>query len=396
VVVPVETAPGEVAQVDFGYVGKIYDGVSENFRKAWVFVMVLGYSRLMWSPIVFDQKVETWLELHVRAFDALGGVPLVLVPDNLKSAVIRAAFAPSDEVGLNRSYRELARHYGCKIDPTPPRAPEKKGKVESGVKYVKRNYVKPLDLAAMEIEEVRAGLCRWQEEIANARVHGTTGRVPREVFEAEEKEILIALPKERFEKVVWKEAKVHRDCHVVFEKRLYSAPWRLVGKRVWVRATTSSVFVYADEVRVATHARRGKSHRSTEESHLPEHRSDLRHRSRSYWEERADAIGAETGRYIREVFDSDEVLSQLRGVQAMVKMLEGYSRRRAEGACVRASFYGSYRYGSLKTILKEALDLQPLPTAVVPVHGRLAKPRFARTAAELLNQLEVKGDEYDG
>ncbi len=129
VVIPVSTTPGDVAQVDFGYVGKLYDSAQKCLRKAWVFVMVLGYSRHMVCRIVFDQKVETWLRLHEEAFIELGGVIATVVPDNLKSAVIRAAFAPTEETTLNRSYREAARHFGFKIDPTPVRSPEKKEKL---------------------------------------------------------------------------------------------------------------------------------------------------------------------------------------------------------------------------------------------------------------------------
>jgi transposase len=127
VAIRVETKPGEVAQVDFGYVGELFDPDQGVMRRAWVFVMVLGYSRHQFAAIVFDQKVETWIDLHIRAFEFFGGVPAVIVPDNLKSAVIRAAFGVDDEAVLNRSYRELARYYGFRIDPTPPRAPQKKG-----------------------------------------------------------------------------------------------------------------------------------------------------------------------------------------------------------------------------------------------------------------------------
>ncbi len=137
----VETAPGEVAQVDFGYAGLRYDPERGVLRKCWVFVMTLGFSRDVFCDLVFDQKIGTWLELHVRAFEYFGGVPRVLIPDNLKAAVIRASFSVDSDPALNRSYRELARHYGFRIDPTPPRAPEKKGKVESSVKYVRRNFL---------------------------------------------------------------------------------------------------------------------------------------------------------------------------------------------------------------------------------------------------------------
>jgi transposase len=146
VAIPVETGPGEVAQVDFGYVGKLRDAATGMLRKAWVFVMVLAFSRRMAARIVFDQKIETWLRVHIEAFAELDGAPAAIVPDNLKAAVIRAAFGVDGAASLNRSYRELARHYGIKIDPAPIYAPKKKGKVESSVKYVKANFFAALRL----------------------------------------------------------------------------------------------------------------------------------------------------------------------------------------------------------------------------------------------------------
>jgi transposase len=128
VAIPVETAAGEVAQVDFGYVGQLYDPSCGKTRKAWVFVMVLAYSRRMVTRVCFDQKIETWLRVHVEAFGELGAVPRTIVPDNLKAAVVRAAFGVDGAASLNRSYRELARHYGFKVDPAPIYAPKKKGR----------------------------------------------------------------------------------------------------------------------------------------------------------------------------------------------------------------------------------------------------------------------------
>lgn len=127
IAIPVETEPGHIAQVDFGYAGYRYDSRTGHQRKAWVFVMVLGYSRHQYVEYVFDQRAETWVKLHINAFKQLGGVPAEVVPDNLKAAVLKAAFSSSEDTTLNRSYRELARHYGFKIAPTPPRAPKKIG-----------------------------------------------------------------------------------------------------------------------------------------------------------------------------------------------------------------------------------------------------------------------------
>jgi transposase len=382
IAIPVETAPGEVCQVDFGYVGKLYDPEQGRLRKAWVFVAVLGYSRQMFARIVFDQRATTWLELHVALLEDLGGVPEVFVPDNLKAAVIRAAFAVDGTTTLHRSYRELARHYRFKVDPTPPRSPEKKGKVESGVKYVRRNFFQPRRFE--DFHHARRELVRWLREIAAERIHGSTGRRPREVFEEVEREALRPLPTARFVPVEWKQARVHRDSHVVFEGRQYSVPWRLVGREVLVRATGSTVVVYADDERVATHDRRGPGHRSTVDAHLPDHRSDYRHRSRAFWEERADRLGAVVGQYVRAIFDSDDVLSQLRTVQAVVRHLESFPLARACAACERALHYGNFTYGGLKRILLEGLDLLPLPHAR-PVSGILESPRYARRPAEILS-----------
>ncbi|WP_211302512.1 DDE-type integrase/transposase/recombinase [Nannocystis exedens] len=119
VVIPIDAPPGE-AQVDFGYLGHLYDPDSGRQRKAWVFLLVLVHSRRMVARIAFDQSAETWIRLHVEAFEELGGAPTVIVPDNLKAAVVRTAFGIDERAALHRSYRELARHYGCRIDPAPP------------------------------------------------------------------------------------------------------------------------------------------------------------------------------------------------------------------------------------------------------------------------------------
>ena len=391
VAIPVVTEPGEVAQVDFGYVGKLYDAREGRLRKAWVFVMVLGFSRHLFAKVVFDQKVRTWVQLHVEAFRWFGGVVSVVVPDNLKAAVVRAAFSPEDEIGLNRTYRELARHYGFKIDPTPPRAPKKKGKVESSVKYVKRSYFGPRNPA--DIDEANEGLVRWILEIAGTRTHGSTHKQPLVAFEKEESAILQPLPSQPFVQLEWKTATVRTDSHILFGRRLFSVPWPWIGRQVWVRATASTVDIYGDDVLLASHDRQGDKERSTVDAHMPDHRSDYRHRSRRFWEERAHRIGPKTGAYIREVFDSDDVLYQLRTVQAMVTHLEGFPTPRAEAACVRAGFYGNHTYKSLKRILRLGLDLEPLPTALASARGELEHPRYARSVQELLD-LEVTDESH--
>jgi transposase len=385
----VETSPGEVAQVDFGFAGVLFDPERGVKRRAWVFVLVLGHSRHMFAEIVFDQRVETWLELHVHAFQALRGVPRVIVPDNLKAAVIRAAFQVDDAPVLHRSYRELARHYGFKIEPTPPRSPQKKGKVEAGVKYVRRNFLAARD--ETDVRELRRQLTLWISEIAGRRIHGTTGKRPLEVFEAEEQQALLPLPEKRFERVVWKKAKLHTDSHCQIDGAFYSAPWRFLHQDIWARCTPHSVALFHHDVWLHTHARVARGKRSTVEAHLPERRAPLRHRARSFWEQKAVEIGPDSLDFVRAVFDSDDVLSKLRVVQAVVTHLETFPRARAEAACRRARHFGNFGYGAVKTILRQGLDFEPLPGT--SSRDWVKQGRFARSAAEIVHRhLEIPNE----
>ena len=392
VAIPVETRPGEIGQVDFGYVGMLVDPAVGKPRRAWVFVMVLSHSRHMFAKIVFDQKATTWVQLHIEAFAEFGGVVETVVPDNLKAAVIRAAFGiERDDSGLNRTYRELARYYGFRVDPTPPRSPKKKGRAESGVKYVKNNFFKPRALEALEPAQI--GLRRWRFEIAGTREHGTTGRKPLEVFEQEERPALLPLPAVPYVPVIWKQATLHANCHLVYSRREYSAPWKLCGERLWVRATPETVCIYANDNRVATHDPRDPGPRSTIESHLPEHRRDLRHRSRKHWMERARKMDEAVEIYIGEVFGSEDVISKLRVVQAIVTLLEKHPPSRATAACERARFYGAYTYVAVRDILRKGLDFEPLPPTLFPASALTpapvkprSRPRFSRAPTPTQDQ----------
>jgi len=379
--IPVDTAAGEIGQVDFGYVGKLLDPEQHVLRRAWVFVMVLGHSRHMFCKVVFDQKTDTWLQLHVDAFAHFGGVVRVVVPDNLKAAVIRNAFGIGEGTALNRSYRELARHYGFKIDPTPPYSPKKKGKVESAVKYVKYNALSGRH--GEDVTEVNALLVRWVMEIAGTRTHGTTHRQPLSMFEEDEQSALMPLPFQRFEPVVWTKAKVHQDTHVQFGRKLYSVPWRFVGKEVWLRCTDRTVLAFFDDMRIATHPRHFRGRRSTNPEHLPEHRRELAHRSERHWQDRAIAIGAATGELVREVLEQDASLSHLRDAQAIVMHLEGFPPARAEAAAHRAMYFGTLTYRGIKSILSKALDLEPLPIVTLP--QQVAPRTHARSLREMLD-----------
>lgn len=382
VAIPVVAAPGAEAQVDFGYIGELLDPAEGRLRKAWIFVLVLSYSRYLYADIVFDQRAETWQRLHAAAFADLGGVPHALRPDNLKAAVIRAAFATGDEAELNRSYVELARYYKFQIDPAPPRAPKKKGKVERAVSYIKHSFFKSRSFT--DVHEARAGLQDWIATIANPRLHGATGRVPAEVFATVERPVLKPLPALPFAPVVWTQAKVHTDSHVQFARALYSVPWRLLGQTVAVRAVGQTVEIHGDQGRIATHERQPVGGRSTLLGHLPDERVAYATHDRLYWEARAGRIGGEVRALVAEIFDAEHVLLQLRKVQGLVSALERFPAERAVAAARRARFYQSYSVRAVKDMLRRGLESEPLPDALIPTHGALETPRFARSPAQFI------------
>lgn len=198
-------APAEAAQVDFGQGPRIADAYSGEELPTWVFVMTLCFSRHQYAELVRDQTVATWLGCHRRALEWFNGVPRRLIIDNAKCAITRAC-ARDPEV--QRSYAELAEGYGFRIDPCPPREPQKKGRVEAGVKYVKRAFL-PLR-AFRHLQDANRQLQDWVLGEAGNRVHGSTRQRPLDLFIATEQPLLSRLPAVAPSPATWTKVKVHR------------------------------------------------------------------------------------------------------------------------------------------------------------------------------------------
>jgi transposase len=371
VTVRMHSAPGEEAQVDFGSAGKFVDPSSGHLRVAYVFVMTLSYSRHQYAELVFDQRIPTWLGLHRRAFAWFGGVPAKIVLDNLKAAVLTAAL--HDPV-LSEAYRRFARHYDFLVSPARPRTPQHKGKVESGVHFVKRSFLAGQEFADLARANVR--LRDWVQERAGTREHGTTRQAPLALFETE-RPSLQPLPREPFELTEIRLATLHRDCHVAIDGSYYSAPYAHVGKRLEVYLFERVVQIYAGVELLTTHIRaEAKGTWRTNPAHYPPEKAAYLEKTPRFCREMARSIGPSVFTVVDDLL-ADRPLDRLRSVQAILRLTESVGKTRLEAACRRALFFGEMvSYRRVKQILNAALDQQPLPEAPAqPVQTAFA---FAR------------------
>jgi transposase len=374
----VETPPGYEAQVDFGEVGTFRDPQTGQPRKTYVFVMTLGYSRHLYAELVFDQKALTWLAAHTRALAYFGGTPQRLVIDNLKAGIQKAAW---EDPEVNRSYAELAEHYGFLVAPCRPATPQHKGKVESGVHFIQRNFI--AGRQPSNINEGNRDLLTWCATVAQ-RIHGTTKKKPAELFDAYEKPALTPLPPTAYDLGLYKKVKLHRDGYVVFEGSYYSAPFRLLGQTLWVRAGLSSVRLLDDNHHIlATHERaKQPGERHTHPEHLPQEKACALPRTPQSLKQQAEQVGPNTLTLVEAIL-SDPVVDKTASAARLLRLADSYSPERLEAACARALRFCDPCYTTVRDILKKGLETQTPPVPQAPV-----ATTFARSARELFAQFK--------
>lgn len=356
----IETPPGEEAQVDFGYAGPL-PGNGKNPCRVWVFVMTLCWSRHQFVEFVTDQKIATWNACHEHAFRWFGGVPRRVVLDNLKSAVLSHTLC--DPV-LGEPYRRLAQHYGFLGKPHGPRCPEMKGKVESGVGYVKGNFLAGRTFADLQAMNDRGRL--WVMETAGTRIHGTTQERPLARFRDTEQALLQPLPIQPFDLVKAVYATVQEDCHVHLVDGHYSAPWALIGTRVEVYVGHRLVEIFKDGSLITTHPYAGRGKWGTRLEHYPPEKQDYLILTPAVCQERASKVGPSCATLVASLL-GDRVQDRLPGVQSLLRLPPKFGAERVEAACRRAIFFQDLSYRRVKTILQAGLELEPLPEGTPPI-----------------------------
>ncbi len=374
--------PGDIAQVDFGSSPVITDVMTGEVCKTWFFVMTLAWSRHQYVEIVTDQKILTWLGCHRRAFEFFGRVPKKVLIDNLKAAITKACW---HDPAVQRSYSDLAEGYGFIISPCPPRDPKKKGIVEAGVKYVKRNFLPLREFRS--VADANRQVEDWNLNTAAVRIHGTTRQKPIKLFTETEKHLLKPLPHRPPEPAIWAALKLHGNCHVQFEKSFYSAPYRWVRRELWLQATENSVKIFRDHQLVAVHPRaRRAGQKFTSDDHLPPEALAYKMQDPQWCLKQAEKIGPCCRMIIDRLFNNG-VLDNLRAAQGIVRTLKNkYNSNRLEAACKRAILYDNPRYRTIKSILEKQLDYLDEPIAAPQELSSVytGKGTFCRDANDLL------------
>jgi transposase len=347
---------GEKLFVDYcGPTMSVVNPDTGEVRQAQVFVAVMGASNYTFACASWSQKQEDWLNAHVQAFEFLGGVPEVVVPDNLKSAVRKTHRYEPD---LNPAYQQLAAHYQTAIVPARPYKPKDKAKAEVAVQIVERWIMARLRHQEFFTLASLNQAIRFLLDDLNQRPFKKLPGTRLSQFEQLDKPVLRPLPVNRYQYAEIKQAKVHIDYHLEFDKHYYSVPHHLVKQAVEVQATHNTVVIYSHGQRVASHPR---SHRQGAHSTCPEHMPQ-NHRAMSEWSpERflrwAGEIGDETRAVVNHLLQEKRHTEQsYRRILALLSNAKKYGRERLNNACGRALLISSPTRSSVESILKQGLD----------------------------------------
>jgi len=354
--------PGQEVQVDYGLLGRWFDPVAQRFRRVQGFIMVLAFSRLIFLRPVLSMDERSWVESHVAAFEFFGGAVARIVPDNLKTGVIKPdLYDPL----INKAFGEFAAHYGCLVDPARVVKPRDKARVERCVPYCRDSFFAGREAEFKDLAHMQADALRWCRQVANQRPHRGLERVaPQVLFEAEERALLLPLPRSPFELARWSRPKVPPDIHIKVGRAIYSVPWIHIGKVVDARESARTVEICLEGTLVATHVRveRGKQ---TNYDHYPPEKIAFMMRTPAWCRRRATELGESVAQVVAAIMEVN-ALYRLRQAQGVVGLADKYDAPRLDAACKKALLAGDPSYKTVKGILAAGVELDEEDEAQVP------------------------------
>lgn len=342
--------------MDFGSGAWVFEDGKR--RRPHILRITLSHSRKSYSEPIWRQTTENFIRSLENAFRAFGGVPKTLVIDNLKAAVKNADWFDPD---INPKVVAFARHYGTVILPTKPYTPRHKGKIESGVKYVKNNALKGRMFSS--IEEQKQFLIKWEKDVADTRIHGTTKKQVRRIFEEVERSALQPLPAEPFPFYHEGKRKVHRDGHVEVAKGYYSVPPEYLGREVWIRWDSRLVRIFNGQFeQIAVHPRVAPGRFNTNRCHLADQKISAVERGAEYMLRKTLVIGNEAGLWAKAMLDNRGI-EGVRVLQGFIHLAKKYPARAINLASKTALQAGMFRLRPLRELIKRNSDQEQLEFA---------------------------------
>lgn len=356
-----EHLAGEKLFIDYaGQTVPIFNPVTGKIEiEAQIFIATLGASNYSYVEATASQKLPDWIKSHIHTLEFLGGVPHILVPDNLKSGVTHPCRYEPD---VNRTYLDLAKHYSTTVIPTRPGKPRDKAKVESAVLIVERWILAALrNHRFFSLAELNRAIKEKLVEF-NERPLQKLKVSRRHLFETVDKPALLMLPAHRYEYAQWKQATVNIDYHIEVEKHFYSVPYQLRGKKLDVRIAATTIEVFHKNKRVAGHRKSLVPYgHTTLADHMPK-----AHQKHLEWTPSriinwAGRIGPHTQRLVTGIMQRRTHPEQgFRSCLGVMRLAKVYTPRRLESACKRSVSINSYTFKSVESILKKGLDQQPI------------------------------------
>ena len=370
---------GEKLFVDYaGTTIDIFDAATGEVHACQLFVAALGASSMTYAEATFTQTLSDWIGSHTRAFAFFGGVPGMVVSDNLKSGITKACFY---EPAVNRAYAEMATHYDTAIVPARPLRPRDKAKVEVAVQVATRWIIAKLrNTKYFSLAELNEGI-RDCVTALNDRVSRHLGSSRRALFEAVEQSALKSLPIETYVYAEWKECKAGLDYHVEVEKHYYSVPHALLRETLWARITARAIELFHRGTGVAVHVRSSSNRKhTTVREHMP-----ASHQRYADWtperiQRQAAEIGPKTAALVELILREKTHPEQgFRATIGILRHAKSFGRERLEAACDRALEIGARSYTSVTSILKNNLDRRRPASATdgpAIVHSNIRGPRY--------------------
>lgn len=380
---------GEKVFVDYaGHTMPIVNRMTGEVSEAQVFVATLGASNYTYVEATFSQGLRDWLGSHARAFAFFGGVPQIVVPDNLRAGVSKSC---RYEPELNPAYADLATHYGVAVVPARVRKPRDKAKVEVAVQHVERWVLAPLrNQTFFNLTDLNRAMHECLVAL-NQRPLVKEGVSRRELFDSVERATLRALPLDRYQYAEWTKARVNIDYHIEIDKHYYSVPYRYAREQLDVRLTATTIECFHKNKRIVSHARSmQRGGHSTEHDHMP-----VKHQKHAEWTpERMLTWAQKTGpgcRHLAELImhNRQHPEQAYRSVLGIIRLKEQWGPERLDAACQIAAQAGALSYKSVASILKKGLDGVPTTNAVPLTHKPIEHPNVR--GATYYNQQTLKG-----